>query len=633
MLGDDPKLIFEDPERTPKKLRRLYQGAVALWGKGAGKDYLCSIIVCYLIHVLLCLRDPQAYLELAPGEAIDIVNVAYNAEQAKRVFFTKLKARIERWKWLTDSYNIIEAGRRKNGHRPGLPTIQVNDDHIEFPNRIRAWSRHAQNESYEGLNIIAWLMDEASAFLSQAKRENAENIFQTLKTSAASRFGMRWLGFIISYPRHADDFTCSRLREAQAHPDRGFYGDGPAATWEINERTKREPRVKIRDREVPVSLANDFHTDFEEALSRYCCEPPLARDAFFRFPQRIHDAVVKDRAPAIEWEPVVITREQGDGSVRQFRGVKLTHTRALPEGTKLYGHGDPGLTDDSFALALGYASPATVMMTLPAAEVLDAKQLEERGLGPEDPVDWERDVVKTIVVALIVWEPDRRTGVQVDLQNVEDTILELKRVYPSIGHWPRKRRGESKPRPTLTTDHWNSALTIQRMSGRRMNVKDEAWTRDFQLDIYRNGRSNIYNGLVELPDTPSVTSGDSAHPGAIYELERIELIDGCKVDHPEGGSKDKADAVVRVIQHATEHGQTPTMGIGLAHGHANMYPHTEPMIPVPGRSVDPSRTETIGDRLRRQGVKTSSPRPPGELVPADGTIDGKRMGFGSIQGK
>lgn len=631
LLGEDPCGIFEDPLTGTK---RIYQLAIGLWGKGSGKDYVCSIIVCYCVHILLCLRDPQTYLELAPGEAIDLVNVAYNAEQAKRVFFTKLKARIERWAWLNERFNIVIAGKRQNGYRPDLPVVQVNDDHVEFPNKIRAWSRHAQNESYEGLNVLVWLMDEASAFLSKLKRENASAIYQTLKTSASSRFGRRWVGMVISYPRHADDFTMSLLALAQKQPELGIYGDGPATTWEINERTRLEPRVKVREIEVPSSLAQDFEEDFEEALGRYCCQPPKAREAFFRFPEHLWEAVT-DREPAIEWEPVVIPRERGDGEIRKLRGVKITKMRELPKGTKLYVHGDPGLSNDSFALALGYAVPATIMVTVPASEVLDAAQLKLRGLEPDTPVEWERDVVRTVIVALIIWRPDPRIGLQVDLQNVEDTIFELRKTYPSIGHWPKKRRSESKPRPTLTTDHWNSAQTIQRMESRRMNVKDEMWSRDFQVDIYRNARTCFYQGLVDLPNTPSVTSKDPRSPGALYELERVEFIDAVKIDHPEGGSKDAGDAVVRVIQHACE-ANRDAMGFGSAFGHRSQYETAGPMIPNSRKPVDPSRTETIGDRLRKQGEQLEDEsharreRPLGELVPSEGTVDGRRMSFASI---
>lgn len=630
VLGRDPRVVFRDPWEEAERARRDYQLAVGLWGKGSGKDYVCSIIVCYCVHVLLCLRDPQAYLELAPAESIDIVNVAYNAEQAKRVFFAKLVARIENWRWLAVNFNISKGGKRINGYRADLAEVQINEGYVEFPNKIRAWSRHAQNESYEGLNILVWLMDEASAFLSKLKRENASAIYQTLKTSASSRFGRRWVGMVISYPRHSDDFTMQLLSLAQSRPELGIYGDGPATTWDVNERTREEPRVIVRDREVPASLAQDFQEDFEEALGRYCCEPPMAREAFFRYPQHLWEAVVKDGEPAIEWEPTVICRERGDGSEARYRGVRITGVRELPTGTKLYVHGDPGLREDSFALALGYAVPATIMVTIPAGEVLDTAQLMLRKVKAEDPIEWERDVVRTVIVALIVWRPDPRQGMQVDLQNIQDVLLELRGHFPSIGHWPSKRRKDTGRRPTVTFDHWNSAETIQRLEAKRVNVKDEMWSRDFQVDIYRNGRTCFYNGLVDLPDTPSITSKDPQSPGALYELERVEFIDGQKIDHPESGSKDLGDALIRVVQHACEHNSGAAMGFASAFGHRNEYAQQSPMIPQDRKPVDPERTESVGERLRREEEQNRRERPLGELVPSEGSVDGRRMGFGSI---
>lgn len=630
LIGEDPRHIFDDPLSASGESVRAYQQAVLLWGKGAGKDYLCSILVCYLIYVLLCLRDPQAFLELAPREYIDVINVAYNAEQAKRVFFAKLKARIEGWAWLRANYNVVEAGRRTNEHKPRRAEVVINDDFIEFPNRVRAWSRHAQNESYEGLNVLVWIMDEASAFLSKLKRENAEAIYQTLKTSAASRFGLRWVGLIISYPRHADDFTMTKHREAVLDPSLGTYADGPASTWEINERTRDEPRVQIRPGlDVPASLANDFMSDPEEALGRYCCEPPMAREAFIRYPDRLWAAVEEGRDPLFEWEPTLVTREESDGELRSYRAVKLTKFRALPKAMKLFAHGDPGLVNDSFTLSLGYAVPANIMSKAVASEVLYPHQIVQRKLKPDDLIDWEVTVTRTVIVAVIVWRPDPRLGIQVDLQNIEDTIFELREHYPSLGHPTKKQRGDSARRPSFTFDHWNSAFTIQRMRAKRMNVEDEQWSRPFQVDMYRNARSQFYNGLVSLPDTPSITSKDPSHPGAIYELERIEFIDGSKVDHPEGGSKDTADAVVRVIQHATEH-NTVSFGFGTVYGNRASYATLAPFIPSPTPTVNPAATPGTTSAMRDAEEERRRGRPLGELEPATGRV--KRR-WATVQGR
>ena len=122
LIGDDPAAHLRGPADRVRRGAgaRAYQQAVLLWGKGAGKDYLCSILVCYLVYVLLCLRDPQAFLELAPREYIDVINVAYNADQAKRVFFAKLKARIEGWAWLPRNFTRSRAAAARTSTSLGV---------------------------------------------------------------------------------------------------------------------------------------------------------------------------------------------------------------------------------------------------------------------------------------------------------------------------------------------------------------------------------------------------------------------------------------------------------------------------------------------------------------------------------
>lgn len=626
LLGMDPCRIFTEPG-TPESTR-AYQLAVLLWGKGSGKDYLCSIVVCYLVYVLLCLRDPQGYFDFGRGEPIDVVNVAYNADQAKRVFFEKLKQRILGWHWLADNYNVFESGKRRGRHIAGRPSVEINDGEVLFPRHIRCFSRHAQNESYEGYNVIAWVMDEASAFLSKIQRENADAIYQTLRTSAASRFQRRWVGFIISYPRHGDDFTMTKLAEAQRDPSLGIFADGPRTTWEVNKNLGKTEFVEVRPgHEVPVELANDYKLDYEAALARYECQPPAARDAFIKFPERLDAAVATGKKPLVEWTPIVTRRSMpspdGEGTyTRRFSGVRIDRIGRLPKGTKVYSHGDPGLKHDSFALALAHGVPATIMVHMPAVEVYGMAECAEMGIDPDSFIEWEQDVVRSVIDALIVWEPDPREDQQVDLLNVREVLLQLVKVL-KLGH-------TAKHGPTLTFDQWNSAETIQQLQAKGRNVEDESWSNPFQLAMYRNARSSFYNDLVTLPDTPTITSQDPLHPGALYELKRLELIEDRKIDHPEGGSKDRADAVARVIQHVTEAAQS-SFAFGTAFGHAAKYPRTAPFAPSSERTIDPNATEPMATEARREAeADRRMERPLGELTP-DGEINGRRFGFGTVR--
>jgi hypothetical protein len=623
LIGRDPKRLFEhvDPD-TADELSRRFQIAALLWGKGSGKDYLCSVLVLYLVYVLLCLRNPQAYFELAPGENIDVVNVAYSADQAKKVFFAKFKQRLYRWTWLRENFDVIEGGRRKWQRNVGLPKVELNDQDVIFPRQIRCFSRHSANESYEGLNIIAWIMDEASAFLSAAKRENADGIYQTLRTSAGSRFGLRWVGLVISYPRHADDFVCDMVRKAQADPTLGIYGDGPRSTWEVNQIMGQRQWVEVRPGvRVPIEVANDFGLDFEEAMAKYMAQPPLAKDALIKDAERVYSAVVKGRAPLIEWAPTVTRRTvvDGDGTerVREFAAVKLTRLAALPKGTKLFFHGDPARSSDGFALGFAHSAPATIEVWVPAGEVLTARQMAREGVRPDTPVRWERDVDRTIVDALIIWRPDPKRSRHVDQLNVREVLQQLVKTYRIGGG---------------SFDHYDSAELVQWLEAKRLPVENEQWSNPFQHRIYRGARSAFYNGLVTLPDTDSITSEDKSRPGAIYELLRVEEIEGHKIDHPEGGSKDAADVIARLIEHCTGAKQ---LGFAFTAAGARSPQDRLDRVAVPGRTVDPARTPSPATPVRqRMEAQRAADRPAGAVVEGAGEVvpdTPRRFSFGTVR--
>jgi hypothetical protein len=234
----------------------------------------------------------------------------------------------------------------------------------------------------------------------------------------------------------------------------------------------------------------------------------------------------------------------------------------------------------------------------------------------DELVEWDRDVSRAVIDAVIVWRPEPRENRQVDMLNVKDVIFQLKRQY---------RLGFPGEEPTGTFDHWESAEIVQEMIAAKMNVENEAWSRPFQVDIYRNARSCFYNDLVSLPDTPSVTSTDPLAPGAIFELKRIEFVDGSKVDHPDGGSKDVADAVVRVIQHCTG-ASRKRFAFGTAYGSASEYEHLAPVIPSSGKIVDPARPESpVTDTLREAERARRLAAPLGDLSPSEGSVNGRRF--------
>lgn len=152
LLGSDPEKVFK--QGSP------YNILCMLAGKGSGKDYIASIVVSYVFYLLMCLRNPQAYFGSPTGESIDIVIVSYSKEQATLITFDKIKQRMKNWFWLRSKFSIILGDKCIT--EPGKSEIVIlNDKVIAKEHNIRIISEHSANESYEGYNILMFVLSES----------------------------------------------------------------------------------------------------------------------------------------------------------------------------------------------------------------------------------------------------------------------------------------------------------------------------------------------------------------------------------------------------------------------------------------------------------------------------------------
>ncbi len=124
-------------------------------GKGSGKDFTSTVACAYIVYKLLCLKDPARYFGKPAGDAIDIINVAINAQQAKNVFFKGFKTKIEKSEWFAGKYN-------------------AKAESIEFDKAITVYSGHSERESHEGLNLLLAVLDEISGFASEVATGNEQ---------------------------------------------------------------------------------------------------------------------------------------------------------------------------------------------------------------------------------------------------------------------------------------------------------------------------------------------------------------------------------------------------------------------------------------------------------------------------
>ena len=248
----------------------------------SGKD-MCSVVIqARIAYLLLCLNNPQKYFNLMQTSSIDMLNMAYNSEQAENVFFETFAETIRQCKWFEDKCNV------------GTRTI-------EFDKRIYAYSGHSFEEAFEGKNLIVAVLDEIAAFKTKTELEqmsmrrlrsprySAESVYDMAKSSVESRFP-NGIGKVISlsFPRFKNDFIQQLyIRGLNEHTCYVSFGK----TWDVNPYRKRS------------DFNDEFRKNPERAEARYACNPLGVEGGFFKNKEALNKAfpiILKERVPTTD---------------------------------------------------------------------------------------------------------------------------------------------------------------------------------------------------------------------------------------------------------------------------------------------------------------------------------------------
>jgi hypothetical protein len=461
-------------------------------GKGSGKDFVSTVACAYIVYKLLCLKDPARYFGKPAGDAIDIINVAINAQQAKNVFFKGFKSKIERSPWFAGKYN---------------PKAES----IEFDKSITVYSGHSERESHEGLNLILAVLDEISGFATEIGTGNdqgktADNIYKAFRASVDSRFPDLGKVALLSFPRFPGDFISQRYDAVVAekevitkthtfimNPDLPENTDGNSLKIEWDEDTivsykypgvfaiKRPTWVVNPTRKID-DFRNAFFTDLGDAMQRFACIPTFASDAFFKQRDKVQNAMTL-RNP-------------------------LDHFRRFDETFKpnpdkvYYVHADLAQRHDKCAVAIAHV---------------------EKFVNIQVMKDYEQVAPIVIVDAVAWWEP--KTEGPVDLSEVKQWIQNLRRVGFNIG--------------MVSFDRWQS-FDIQNEL-KQIGIKTD--TVSVAKKHYEDMAMLIYEERLAMPAIDLL----------FEELTELKIVKNNRVDHPRKSSKDLADAVCGAVFGAISH--------------------------------------------------------------------------------
>jgi len=162
-------------------------------------------------------------------------------------------------------------------------------------------------------------------------------------------------------------------------------------------------------------------------------------------------------------------------------------------------HIDPAIKGDNYALALGHS-------------------------------EFNEDNEQIVIIdSILVWKPNNKQ--EVSISNVGEIIRTI---------------NVHRPLAKVTADHYNSAETIQRLRQDGIRADIVYFSNRQQLMMYTRLKTLLAEGKLILPK-------DSPWSELMYsELSHVQLINNKKIDHPEGYSKDIADAIASVAYELSE---------------------------------------------------------------------------------
>jgi hypothetical protein len=405
-------------------------------------------------------------------------------EQAQTVYFQILKTLVMGWKWLRNRYPIVINGRFFSSNQEEdnfLHKVTVTNDAIVFPQNIRAFSGSCEAETLEGKNLLMFVLDEADAFKQSSSQRSAAKIYRTVRTSAVSRFKKNYKGFIISYPRSSSGFIMKMYEQSKKFLN--MYGD-IGCTWEVKPRRLFSPETfEFEGDKVPMDFYDEFRLDPNGSKAAYLCRPPLAEAMFLEDPEKVDMASKLNMVPLFEFKD----SESNNMVQKVVSKAPFMHDRTKRYTVIL----DLSLKRDTTVLTIGH-----------------------------------RDGDKIIVDCTTGWEPDPKRKIEVDLQNVEDVIGNIK---------------ESVTVDDIFADHWNSALLIQKLRSR--GIRSDTMKIDFS--DYEMFKRLLYSGSIVLPK----------HTKMINEIKNLQMFSGKKVDHGYGKHNDYAVTVIMLTKALTTLGK------------------------------------------------------------------------------
>jgi len=475
-------------------------------GLGSGKSYLAALLISYIAHLLLCLKNPHGYYNLSADKPITILNMSLRETQARKVVFGSVSSFIENSVWFRQF------------------DLEILKKSILLDKKIDLLCGNSSETMPLGLNIFAGILDEAAFYLDNEDRSVAEDIFDTIAGRIASRFGNSGLTIAISSSKHEEDFMNQKREESLEFPEKIFYIKMKA--WKVKDREKLMPEVFIFDSEKFTIIDPGEYGNYDKGKGQI---QKIVVDEFVKKDLTFGDAVMDDRFWIVPMDYYSAFRKNPENASRDF-GAKSMPTSDL--FIKL-----PNYVDEAFNKTPNYVQPDGAWL-LPAEKPkeplychidlgLNKDRSGGRGdacglaIGHFDGYDQAmggRPRIRIVAIERITQDPITK---EVSFSGVRQRIINLHNAGFEI--------------VKVTLDGWQSADTIQTFNS--LGILAELLSIDRTVEPYEAYKEALYEKRIEIPH----------HEKAMDETKHLVILKGSKIDHPKDGSKDVSDAIAGVV--------------------------------------------------------------------------------------
>lgn len=486
----------------------VYRWAMFTGAIGIGKTTMASIILPYMVHWVLCLKDPQDFYQLLPGSRIAFMQMSTSEDQAKETVFGDIKARIEYSPWFQRNYNFDPKFTNQ----------------LRFPKDIWVLPGNSAETTFEGYNILGGILDEADSHKVTKDKDYAEQGWDTINSRIDSRFQDRGFLLTVGQMKKANGFAAKKYDELKRDTDNAHTVR--MTIWESLGWDRWTDENGVRDSfwydikrkeivpsgaaeliasgsdhlmEVPNVYRKNFENKPEKALRDLAGIPPAAGDAFISLTYKIDEAVTRwsERYDQLG-SPVT------DDPVRPlfeswFR-AKDSMKRAIHLDIAYSAEGD------ALGLAMGHV-----------AEVIE---------------NADGDLQPYIVFDFLL-RMKAAPGTEILLSEARKIIYDVKE---ELGFRVAK----------VSMDGFQSTEMKQQLRKRKFHT--EYVSVDRSKLPYEDLRDALYEDRIEFPPYFTYIEKGSTERIQIAVKEISELEDqDKKVDHPANGSKDVADAMAGVV--------------------------------------------------------------------------------------